>query len=183
MRRLMAYIGQGAVYVLIALVLGALSDTPAWHRLSEGEAQLSLSLAHSGRHEGECRRLTAKEIAALPAGERRPLDCARGRLPVHVELELNGRVLVNRTIAPSGLFGDGPSQIYENFSIPSGRHVRAARRRYSDRTEGFDYERSVEVEIKPQQRFVIEFRSESGGFLFSSDAAAGRNGIETPVRG
>ena len=66
-----------------------------------------------------------------------------------------------------GLFGDGPSQVYLNFAVPAGRHMLAARLRDSDRAEGFDYERSEDVDIAPGRRLVIEFRQEQGGFNFA----------------
>ena len=169
------YLGQGAAYALIAIMFGVFAAWPAFRHFDEGMAQLTLSLAHSGRHLGECRRLTAKEIAALPANERKPLDCSRERQEVVIEVELDGRVIVSKSIPPSGLFGDGPSQIYENFEIPAGPHSLAVRLRDSGRTEGYDYEREAEVDIAPRQRFVIEFRAESGGFSFPTAQPTGAN--------
>jgi hypothetical protein len=41
-----------------------------------------------------------------------------------------------------------------------------ARLRDSARTEGFDYTRSTEVELKPRQNFVVDFHAATGGFSF-----------------
>ncbi len=174
MLKVFRFLGQGVVYALIAVLLGFFADTPAYRHFDDDKAQLTLSVAHSGQHAGTCRRLTAKEIAALPPNMRKPLDCPRERLPVLVEVDLDGQTIVRESIPPSGLFGDGPSQIYENFVIPSGSHRLSARLRDSNRAQGFDYQRELEVEIAPRQRFVIEFRSETGGFRFP--AAAGPRG-------
>ena len=164
------YLGQGLVYAAIAVLFGTFATWPAYRHSAPDTAKLTLSLAHSGSHAANCRRLTAKEIAALPPQERRPSNCARERLPVVVEIVLNGETIVSRSIAPSGLFGDGPSQVYENFEIPPGPHTLAARLRDSARAEGFDYVREAEVEIAPGERFVIEFRAETGGFQFRAAA-------------
>ena len=160
------YLGQAAVYALIAVLFGIFATWPPHRPFDPQKAQLTLSLAHSGKRPGECKRLTAKEIAALPALERKPLDCERGRLPVLIEVDLDGRTIVSRSVAPSGLFGDGPSQIYENFVIPAGSHKVSARLRDSGRADGFDYMSEADVKIAPLERFVIEFRAESGGFNF-----------------
>jgi hypothetical protein len=167
MLKVLKYVGQGVVYALIAVLFGVFSDTPVYRHFPADKAEITLSLAHSGKHKGECRRLTSQEIAKLPPGERKPMDCARGRLPVVVELALDGKVLFNKSVPPSGLFGDGPSQVYLNFTVPAGRHMLAARLRDSDRAAGFDYERTEDVDIAPGQRLVIEFRQEQGGFKFA----------------
>lgn len=168
MRNVFRYLGQGAVYALIAALLGFFADTPTYRHFDADKAQLTLSLAHSGKHVRECRRLTAAEIAALPPNMRKPLDCPRERLPVLVEVELDGQLIVRESVPPSGLFGDGPSQIYKNFVIPSGSYNLVVRLRESARDEGFDYRRETRVVIAPRQRFVIGFQAEAGGFIFAT---------------
>ncbi len=166
------YLGQALVYGLIAVLLGYFADSPVYERFPEDRGQLTLNIAHSGQRLGECRRLTAEEIAALPPSQRKPMICEdRGRQAVVVEIELDGALLVGEAVPPSGLFGDGPSQLYANFAVPSGRHSLVARLRDSDRAEGFDYSREETVDIAPRRRLVIEFRAEAGGFLFTEAAA------------
>lgn len=170
MHKIARYLGQAVVYGLIAALLGYFADTPAYRHADADKAQLTLSLAHSGKHVRECRRRSAAEIAALPPNMRKPLDCPRERLPVLVEVELDGQIIMRDSAPPSGLFGDGPSQIYENFVIPIGPHDLAVRLRDSDRVDGFDYQREARIVIAPRQRFVIEFRAEAGGFRFATRA-------------
>ncbi len=168
MPSVLRYLAQGVVYALIAGLFGYFATSPAYRHADTQRAKLTLSLAHSGDPVHPCRRLTREEIAALPPNMRKLTDCPRERLPVLVEIVLDGRTIVSRSVSPSGLFGDGPSQIYENFEIPAGSYSLAARLRDSARSEGFDYVREAQVEIAPQQRLVIEFRAESGGFFFSA---------------
>jgi hypothetical protein len=40
-----------------------------------------------------------------------------------------------------------------------------ARLRDSDRSEGFDYERTGVLELAPAQSLAIDFRAEMGGFV------------------
>jgi hypothetical protein len=159
-------LGQGAAYALFAALLGYFSAAPRYTYLEPGMALIKLSFSHAAQHKGKCRRLSAKEIAALPPNMRRPFDCPRGRLPVLVELDLDGKVLSRKELPPSGLSGDGPASIYERFAVPAGSHKLVARLRDSARTEGFDYESDIQIELTPGQNFVIDFRAETGGFRF-----------------
>jgi len=127
---------------------------------------LKLSFMHVGQRKVECRKLNAEEIARLPPNMRLTLDCPRERLPVLVELELDGKLMLRRELAASGLSHDRASSIYQKFVVAPGRHQVSARLRDSTRTEGFDYTRSTEVELKPRQNFVVDFRAEAGGFIF-----------------
>jgi hypothetical protein len=183
MRDVFRYLGQGIVYALIAVLLGFFADTPAYRHFDDDKAQLTLSLAHSGKHVQDCRRRSAAEIAALPANMRKPLDCPRGRAPVLVEVELGGKIIVSESVPPSGLFGDGPSQIYQNFVIPSGSYTLVVRMRDSTRDEGFDYQREAQVVIAPRQRFVIGFQAEAGGIIFATSSAPAASLSSKPSQG
>jgi hypothetical protein len=50
--------------------------------------------------------------------------------------------------------------------VPPGRHELTARLRDTGGAEGFDYERTVVVELAPAQSLAIDFRAEMGGFIF-----------------
>lgn len=165
MARALRYLGQGAVYLLLALGIGYFSDRPAHTHFPPDMALIKLSFAHGAQKE-ECRRRTEEELAALPPNMRRPMVCARERLPVEVELLLDGAPLYRAVLPPTGLAGDGPSRAYERFAVPPGAHELVARLRDSDRAAGFDYERTAVVELAPGQSLAIDFRPEMGGFIF-----------------
>ena len=55
---------------------------------------------------------------------------------------------------------------HQRFAVQPGRHVLTARLRDSEREQGYDYEREQEIELVPRQNFVIDFRAETGGFVF-----------------
>jgi hypothetical protein len=84
---------------------------------------------------------------------------------VTVELLLDGAPLYHDLLPPTGLAGDGPSRAYQRFAVPPGRHELILRLRDSDR-EGFDYERTVTIDLAPAQSLAIDFRGEMGGFIF-----------------
>src|SRR5581483_12463016 len=96
------------------------------------------------------------------------LDCPRARLPLYVELELDGAMLFKTRVAPAGLAHDRAASVYRKFAIAPGRHRLVARLRDSARTEGYDYERAADVKIRPRQNFVIDFRADAGGCVFEN---------------
>lgn len=160
------WVGQLIAYLAFAAVVGYLSSAPAYTQLQPGQALIKLSFSHAGQLKGECRELSAKEIAGYAPNMRRPKLCPRERLPVLIELDLDGQPLLHTMLLPSGLWHDGTATIYRRFKVPAGRHQLTARLRDSARTTGYDYRGHTVLELAPQQNFVVGFSSEHTGFTF-----------------
>ncbi|MCC7427376.1 MAG: hypothetical protein IT557_10745 [Alphaproteobacteria bacterium] len=154
-----------ALFLLVlALTAGvaALSDWPRARLLPEGAAALTVTFTHSGARVAECRRLTQAEMARLPPNMRRPDACPRGRVALWLELDLDGAPLLRESLPPTGLSGDGPSQIYRRIALPAREHVIAVRLRDSRRSEGFDHTAEHRVALSPGQNLVVDFRASTG---------------------
>jgi hypothetical protein len=160
------YAGQALFYGGFAAAIGLFASWPKYNQMPEGSSQVKLSFNHSGARLEECRRLTAEELAKLPSTQRRPSNCTRARLPVTVQLLIDGRPIYDAVLEPGGLSGDGQAQTYEKFTVPAGHHLIEARLRDSKRSEGFDYESRFDAELAPWQSLAIDFKAEQGGFLF-----------------
>ncbi len=160
------YLAQIALYVLVAATLGYFSAAPSYTHFPTDQAMVRLSFTHGADPVGPCRQLTTEEIGQLAPNMRVPTVCPRERLPVLVELELDDTLLYRAELPPTGLNSDGPSRAYEAFAVPPGRHTLTARLRDSDRSEGFDYDASTEVDLVPGRHLVIDFRADIGGFVF-----------------
>jgi hypothetical protein len=158
-------IGQAAFYLAFVAVIGY-GTTATFQHFPPDRALIKLSFTHGAARQTNCHRLTAEELAKLPPNMRRPVACARGRLPIFAELIVDGGTLLSASLPPTGLSHDGPSRIYRSFMVAPGRHRLIVRLRDSARTSGFDYTREAEVELKPEQNFVIDFRPEGDGFIF-----------------
>jgi len=165
---------QALAHGLFVALVGYLAVAPAYTYLGEGQALLRLSFNHAGQPVRECHRLTPEELAALPPNMRRPLDCPRERVPLLVELELDGKLLYRETLPPAGLAGDGNASAYARFPVPAGRHRLVARLRDSPREQGFDYQRAADIELAPGDNFVVGFDATAGGFQFLPPGGARR---------
>ena len=165
MKQLLRLAGQAICY-LIFVVLIAYGTTSAFTNFPLDQAQIKLSFTHGAARATECRRLSPDEIAKLPPNMRRPTECARGRLPVYVELVVDGETRISASLPPTGISGDGPSRIYQTIAVAPGNHHVVLRLRDTARSEGFDYMREADVMVVPQQNFVIDFRPEGDGFIF-----------------
>ena len=157
---------QGLLYGVFAVVVGYFSIAPGYRYADPALATIKLSLSHAADRVQECVKLTPEEInrRAL-AGE--PInECARERLPLTVEVDIDGVRILQVVAEPSGFWNDGPSSVYERLSVEPGMHTITARLRDSARAEGWDYEQSQRVTLEPGRYFTITFRAETGGFGF-----------------
>ncbi|MGI9462336.1 MAG: hypothetical protein ACR2OM_00235 [Aestuariivirgaceae bacterium] len=160
------YIGQLGFFAVVVAFIGYFSSQPVYQQIPDGMAQIKLSFAHGGARKIDCRKLTSKEIAALPANERRPNTCTRERIPLHVQLILDGELLYDDLLEATGLSSDGPARTYKKLIVPAGPHTITARLRDSKRASGFDYEATHQVTLKAFQNLAIDFKADNGGFRF-----------------
>lgn len=163
MIRIARLAAQSLGLAAIAASIGALSVAPAYTHRAPGLADIRLSFAH-GAPRADCHRLTAAELARLPPQMRRPQACPRTRLPVHVLFRLDGNMLLDAALPPSGLSGDGPSRLYRVFPVNAGQHRLALFLRDTARPSGYDYAFEQNVAVAPGQNLVIDFRPGTGGF-------------------
>jgi hypothetical protein len=127
-------------------------------------AEVKISLSHAAARVEPCVQLTPQEIAQLAPNMRRSQTCERKRVPLVLELEIDGVIIRRLEVAPSGLWEDGPASVYERFELAPGEHHVAARLRDTARSEGWDYTHSEKVVLEAGRYLTITFRPETGGF-------------------
>jgi len=157
---------QVLMYAAFAAGVGYLSASPAYDYADASEATIKLSLSHAAKRVKPCVRLTPQQVAELAPNMRHTEECERQRLPLVVELEIDGAVRARIVAPPSGLWSDGPASIYQRFEIEPGTHTLTARLRDSHRSEGWDYTHTEDVSLVAGRYFTVTFRAESGGFSF-----------------
>ena len=166
MTRLMHAAGLASILAVFGVLIGYLSYRPSYTHFPPDKAMIKVSFTLAGEPKGKCHRRSRAELLKLAPNMRRLTVCPRERVPVKVELMLDGKLLYRASLPPSGLAKDGPSRVYRGFTVAPGRHRIVARLIDSDRTKGFDYETSTEVVLRPRQHFIVDFRRDRGGFVF-----------------
>ena len=165
MTRALRIAAQILLYVPLMALIGTFSSFPRYRQIDDDEALVRISFIHAAQRKQPCRERTAAELAKLAPNMRAAQDCPRERADLLVEIELDGRLVLRRVLAPSGLQRDGNATVYQRFAVPAGRHRVAARMR--DRAHGdFNYVREATLDLKPGAALVIDFSAEQGGFLF-----------------
>ncbi|MDH4124416.1 MAG: hypothetical protein OEW64_01540 [Gammaproteobacteria bacterium] len=151
-------------YLVFAIGIGYFSVAPRYQYAAPGAAVVKLSLSHATNRVEPCVRLTPEEVAALAPNMRRDEQCERARLPLQIEIELDGELVLATQAMPSGTWNDGPASIYHKFELPPGDYRLSARLRDSDRTDGWDYAYTGDVSLAAGRYLSITFRAENGGF-------------------
>ncbi len=162
-RRLMAWLGQGLLYGLFAVIIGVFSTWPPYHYLDDDQALIKLSFNHQGQVVADCREVSAEELAKLKPTMRKTQICPRERSPITVELDIDGKSVLHHVAQPSGLSRDGASTTYHRLVVPAGTHTLVVRLKDNVRSAGFDHERKATVTLKPAQILVIDYDPGKGG--------------------
>ena len=160
-------LGQLLFFAAAAVVTGFFASHPAYRAFPAGDALIKLSFNHGAVRKEACRRLTSAEIAKLPPSERRPNTCSRERVPLRVQVTIDGKLAYDAELQPAGLSRDGPARAYQKFVVPAGRHKLELRLRDNRALTGFDYDTVREVNLRPLQNLAIDFKPDRGGFLFN----------------
>ena len=166
MAELIKYLRQVPAYLALAWMLGYFATMPAYHYGDPNVSTIKLSLSHAADRAAPCVQLTQEEIAELAANMRRTETCERQRLPLVLEMEIDGERIYSITAEPSGVWGDGAASIYERLDVEPGPHSVSVRLRDTARAEGWDYEKTGDVVLEPGRYFTVTFRAETGGFNF-----------------
>lgn len=149
------YVGQAVTYILFALALAVLSRSPVYQARSPEMAEIRLSLTHPGRHKADCHKRSREELQKLAANMRAPVSCARGRWPLVVKMDMDGKTVFEGIAQPAGLSNDGHSSFYEKFTVTGQPHTFTVQLWDGDGTGAPDYRLEKNVTLPPGQVLVI----------------------------
>ena len=161
--RLGRWLLQALLYALFALCIGVFSRWPPYHPLPPGQALIKLSFSHHGKLLSRCRSRTPEELAKLPPNMRQAEDCQRGRSPVRVEIDIDGRPVYRHVAQASGLSSDGAATVYQRFELPAGTHRLAVRLNDDAQRADFTHQREEDVTLAQGKVLVVDFNAEKGG--------------------
>ena len=165
MKRALRIAAQLLLYVPLMALIGTLSSFPRFSPIAPDQALVQVSVVHAAQRKQPCRERSAAELAKLAPNMRAAQDCPRERADLLVEIELDGKMALRKSIAPAGFQRDGNAALYQRFQVAAGRHRVVARLR--DRADGdFNYVRERTLDLRPGAALVIDFAVEKGGFVF-----------------
>lgn len=165
MNRALNWTGQALLYGSFAVALGVFSRWPLYHPLSNDMAQIKVSFIHHGARVAACRPYTAEEQAKMPPNMRKTEKCERERSPVSIEVDIDGKTVLERTSPPSGLSRDGTSTLYQRLDVPAGQHQIAVRFKDNQKAEGYTSQINETITLKPAQVLVIDYSPDKGGIV------------------
>ena len=159
------WLGQGALYLMFAVILGLFSAWPGYSYTEPGLAQIKLSLSHPAQRVEACHKRTREELAKLPPNMRAKMECSRERWPLVIELTLDDQVVFAGSAKAAGLRQDGSSSFYEKFRVPIGAHTLSVRLNDAGPESGYTFELTRAVELTTAQNLVIGFKEDGSGFF------------------
>ena len=165
--KIVSYAGQALGYAAFIAALAYFSTSPVYRHLPADTALLKVSLQHAGQRKEACRERSAEELAKLAPNMRLATVCPRERVPVTVNIELDGKTVVDVSVAPSGLAKDGSSTLYRRVSIPAGEHHVVAKLGDAP-AAGFGHVKEATVTLKPGAILLLDFDAKEGGWVFRS---------------
>jgi hypothetical protein len=159
MRKAIRYLAQAALYALFFVPLAYFSRAPIYSNLEEGMAVLKVAVRHPGVIVGECTSAAASGHGMRPSTMTESIEvCPRERSPLKLKLTLDGKVLYDATVPPSGLHGDGISSMYQRFEIPVGPHHLQIKMNDDVKIEGYTWQLEQDISLKSAQVLVASFK-------------------------
>ena len=167
MRNVVRYAAQAVLYAAFVAFIGYFSNSPAYEHLAPGDALLKVSLTHAGARKQACRERTPEELAKLAPNMRAQSVCPRERVPITVEVTLDGAPLFRVVAPPSGLAKDGAATVYRRVPIAAGSH-RIGARLADDPSGTFTFSKDATIDLAPGRVVVVDFDPTQGGFVIRS---------------
>jgi hypothetical protein len=158
-------VGFILLFLAVAAGLAVFSAFP-WAATPPSVALLKVALKHVSAPAEAGAALSREELERLPR-HMRPQGGQSGasgtRRDTIVRVTLDGRPLLEKTYRPSGLRHDGPTFVYEELTVPLGRHVLDAALvetgtvpAEASGTPRPERRIVVDMEVRPGQVFLLE---------------------------
>jgi hypothetical protein len=163
--KVVSWVLQAVCYAAFVAVVGYFATSPPYVHLPAGEALVKLSFQHAGARKEACHERTPEELAKLAPNMRAASVCPRERVPLEVEIELDGRKLFATTLPPGGFSRDGAATIYRRIAVPAGSHRVVAKMKDTP-APGFGHVAERTVDLAPGRVLVIDFDAKEGGWVF-----------------
>lgn len=166
-RSRLRYAFSAATLIIPALIILNFSDTPFTFS-NPNDSRLVLSVRHTSRKVVDCdelgminREADKYRESLKTTGVHMQLskmgDCSRERNPVYIELYIDNKKVLARDYFAGGIKSDGPSFVFEKYSLKPGVHNVLVKMRDSGAQDHFDYTVQGEIEFKSGYLKVVDF--------------------------
>ncbi len=153
--RLSRWLVTAALVLGLGAVIVGLSETP-YPIVTHEKAELVVSFKHAGRVVEKTRNTVADQKDLLPH-MRRARAMERIRLPVRLQVFIDGKKLVDRSYEPGGLFKDGQSIAIEKLVLDEGEHTVSIRLDDSADPNVWNWQETRTLTFEKNRRRVILF--------------------------
>jgi len=159
MHKSVRYLSQAVLYALFFLPLAYFSHAPVYRNMEEGLAVLKVAIRHPGEIIGKCTVVAGGGSGMRPSTMTQSVEvCPRGRSPLQLELSMDGKILYQAKVPPSGLHNDGISSMYQRFEIPAGFHRLQIKMNDDINVDGYTWELEQDIDLQPAQVMVASFK-------------------------
>jgi hypothetical protein len=111
-----------AVAVALAAATAALSRVPLTPD-NDARAALRISWRARGERVERCRRLSDRELEAIPVHMRQPTVCEGGSATYRLRVLVDDTVRIDALVRGSGARGDRPMYVFHELPLAPGEHV------------------------------------------------------------
>lgn len=166
------------VMLAVALPVYFLSDSPHSYYAND-DGVLKVAFKHTGsrvsdceeadiiRLEGERYRQELKDTRQVKMSIEKLARCPRERHPVMVELHIDGKLVLDKSYAPTGLKKDMASYIYDEFPVTPGAHDLSMLLFDSGSKDSPAYTFEGRASFKPREVKVIWMSDKAGSLVIN----------------
>lgn len=148
--------------LVLGIALVPVASFAAYRTGLSDEPELVFAFKHPGQLVETQRKLSESEKQALPRHMQRDFELVRTRQPVRLRIVVDNRVLVQRTIPPAGLWGDGAAAAVERLPLTPGPHAVSILLGDGADAEVFEHQDQRKVEAVRMRRVTVLFDRHSG---------------------
>jgi ferredoxin len=154
-------IAAAALAGLLAAVVGA-GSRAGYASPNVPGSELVVTFKHPGQVSEEFHVFTPQELAKIPVHMRRARSYRRARANVRLRVQIDGRMAVERSFAPKGLWHDGNSIAVERLIVPLGVHHITVEIGDAHERENWSFRTEQRLEFTREALHVIAFDRLSG---------------------
>lgn len=153
------------VAMVVACVLAVLVSDVSYTPAAAVECGLVVTFKHPGQ-KVEVKAPAADDPDVLPHMRGAPGSTERERVPVRMRVTIDGRLLLEKSYPPKGIFSDGASIATETIALDPGVHEVLVEIGDGPDAREWNHRHAERIEVRPHERRVLFFERREGFKLY-----------------